>query len=728
MIGILSAGGGVGAAEDISEARVESAMLASRALVQQVGLDAALSEYEPKAMLATNDSLAQLCLGFLYMQKFHRIDSLRQWSDRREEVAAAYQDYLGDYSVPEEKKDPSISGDEYLRKAVDAWKRCVQLSPACTVAYLALGSVALEINGDFDEAVLQYEAAYACDPSLYIAERLIVAYRRQGALDKARTLCEDILTGPQGGSPQIYRQLALTLMELELFAEAIAYGEKAVSMMPGSVDLHVSLAKIYREAGDLEKSNEVCSKGLELDPFLPVLYSSRGINYERLGEYEKALLQHQKVLELNPLYYKAYNNIGVVFNLMGKPESSINPYRKAAAHLNMDFVHINLINALRELKRYEEALDVAEEFLRDSPENLKVHREAGVCLFYLERYQEAKERLQLVESLSGTRSGAVYFYLAAIALVEESFEKAEILAVRSLAEEQDTLREDIVLEVAAQACFGQGKLIEALGYYESVLDLSEDPDRKYKALCSMAGICMKTGKMSDAEAYFKRAIALDPDEADAYFMYAQCLMGMKKYQEAMQYLKKGRQIEPDNIIGLVITAKMVRNREPEKAIGLLMLGLEKEPENRQLLYMISETYLLMLNDPEKAEPYLERYAIVAPDSWKVYSLRALSCSKQNKLSEARSWFERALQLNPSGYLYNSLGYTCFLMRNFPEAEKAYRKGLEFNDSQGVLYYNMALLYEMMGNYQSALGFWQLSVDSGYRADTRLRNRIQQKML
>jgi len=254
------------AASDIDpvslDQNVSAALQTLGMMIHQTGLDQAIVEYESQIVMDPDDTLMHFCLGNAYVQKYKQINSLQQWDDNQQDVAGVYRKYLGPFAVDPVKDSTPLDGKEYLDKATRAWQKSIELKPDFLYAHLVLGDLAFHVSQNFDEAVTHFKTAYDLTHNPSICHQLIVAYRKQGAFAKARALCEELLMSSETDNPEIYCQLALTFMDMGSMEDAVIYGEKAVEIMPGSVDSYISLAKIYREAGQFKKSIEVCDRVL----------------------------------------------------------------------------------------------------------------------------------------------------------------------------------------------------------------------------------------------------------------------------------------------------------------------------------------------------------------------------------------------------------------------------------------------------------------------------------
>lgn len=138
-----------------------------------------------------------------------------------------------------------------------------------------------------------------------------------------------------------------------------------------------NIAIIYKRLGDLEKSKDFYWKAVRLNKALERPYNL-GSNYNNIGllftekmQYDSALICFQAALKLiDSLYGRAtiFNNIGDLFYKVNTYDSAAHYHSMALAiqekkgfKEQMSFSMINLAGAIKELGRYDESIQLAQE-------------------------------------------------------------------------------------------------------------------------------------------------------------------------------------------------------------------------------------------------------------------------------------------------------------------------------------------------------------------------------
>jgi tetratricopeptide (TPR) repeat protein len=89
------------------------------------------------------------------------------------------------------------------------------------------------------------------------------------------------------------------------WTSALLVATRGVTWYPDNADLLCLLGYSYRKIGQYEKSVELVSKGIRLDP-RPVRYANRGYGYLALGNYSAALADAETGISLNAYYPTNY--------------------------------------------------------------------------------------------------------------------------------------------------------------------------------------------------------------------------------------------------------------------------------------------------------------------------------------------------------------------------------------------------------------------------------------
>jgi len=134
--------------------------------------------------------------------------------------------------------------------------------------------------------------------------------------------------------------------------------------------------------------------------------------------------------------------------------------------------------------------------------------------------------------------------------------------------------------------------------------LIQDPQLVW-ALTALGIVYRSTKKFEAAEACYRRAIHLEPDEAEVYSNYGNLLIDMDKMDEAVAASEKAVELAPDTYLyhkNLAVTYRETKHFD--KSLAQYLWCLERRPDDADLLFDIAYVSLYLL-DFEKAWEYFE---------------------------------------------------------------------------------------------------------------------------
>ena len=164
----------------------------------------------------------------------------------------------------------------------------------------------------------------------------------------------------------------------------------------------------------------------------------------------------------------------------------------------------------------------------------------------------------------------------------------------------------------------------ALKSFERVLEIEKSPyitegnEPKVDTVImfNAAVAAQKAKEYATAEKLFKETLKYNYEAAKTYPVLAAVLKEQGKEEEAIEYLKKGHEANPDNVDILV-----------------------------ELI-----NYYLFGGKPEEAEIYLDAAIKQSPNTPSFYRAKGTLYEKMNKMDEALELYSKALELDPKDYI------------------------------------------------------------------------------
>jgi adenylate cyclase len=144
----------------------------------------------------------------------------------------------------------------------------------------------------------------------------------QESINKATELLQKILA-QDSNNAWAHAYLCFIYLHKREYDNAIAEGELAASLDPGSPDRIKPYAKALCYAGKPQEAIPLLEKILRLDPMAsPTTYNDLGMAYRMTGRYEEAAAKYKKSIEMAPNDSLMHAALAVVYIMMGRDEEA----------------------------------------------------------------------------------------------------------------------------------------------------------------------------------------------------------------------------------------------------------------------------------------------------------------------------------------------------------------------------------------------------------------------
>jgi tetratricopeptide (TPR) repeat protein len=244
----------------------------------------------------------------------------------------------------------------------------------------------------------------------------------------------------------------------------------------------------------------------------------------------------------------------------------------------------------------------------------------------------------------------------------------------------------------------------------------EDRDRANQHLDSSISLAM-CGKIDQAVVEIKKAIAIDPDFAQAHNKLGDYLMKMGLVKEAANAYTRSLELDPTNQnSNFDLGCSLAHLGQHEEALQYLHKALQLKPSHTEIYGHIGRI-LLMRGELEGAINNLSK--AIDANSDDIMSSFTLACA-YNMLGEtdkATRLFNKVIgrygelvmvkKRFAEGHYY--IGRSYFIMGNLPEALKHLEKAVEFDTEDVDYHYSFGMLYSdadafcSLAEVQHALG-------------------------
>jgi tetratricopeptide (TPR) repeat protein len=527
---------------------------------------------------------------------------------------------------------------ENYDKAIDEFKKAVELKPDCSEAFVHLGNIAIK-RGESEKAIENYGRAIDIGDDLEAEARLKLGdvYFLRGGFDDALSEYE-AARERNPHSADTYYALGLVFMAKRNYYEAIPNLEKALTLNPHHSEALSNLARAYYQYGEelLRKSGNEPIKKEELEHAVSLLkrsielqksaeaYGRLAWAYSSLKKYQEAELAAQKAVELDPDYAWYHAGLGRILLEQSKREEAVKELLRAT---NLDpehvFAHLYLGVAYKELGNKKLAKDSFERAW-DLGFDKGDYISASLAMDYASEMAPGN-------SLYFARSGEAYRML-------KQYDKALV-----------ALKKAVSMEKQSPWVYG-----------------------------SLGDVYRLQGDYDQAEAQLKEAIKLDSEDSWAYAHLGETYRQKGDYDKAEAQLERAIQLNPEYAWAYASLGETYRQKgDYDKAEAQLERAIELNPEYAWAYASLGETYR-QKGDYDKAEAQLKRAIELNPeDDWAFAGLGRVYIDKGDQ-DKAVANFKKALELNPAfAWAYNELAAIIHdNMFDYDEAFRYARKAVE----------------------------------------------------
>jgi TolB-like protein/DNA-binding winged helix-turn-helix (wHTH) protein/Flp pilus assembly protein TadD len=154
--------------------------------------------------------------------------------------------------------------------------------------------------------------------------------------------------------------------------KAFVAAEKAIALDPDLAVAHLARGRILWTPANRfphEKAIQEYRRAVELNPSLDEARNQLALVYCHIGAFDEALQESQKAVATNPSNNLAQFRTGQTLNLQGKYEQALSVLRAIPKEANPELVGHQIVWALINLGRKEEASAAVEQFLREYPKD-----------------------------------------------------------------------------------------------------------------------------------------------------------------------------------------------------------------------------------------------------------------------------------------------------------------------------------------------------------------------
>jgi tetratricopeptide (TPR) repeat protein len=561
-------------------------------------------------------------------------------------------------------------GARQPKEAEQAFLDAVARNPESTVALLALGHF-YGTSGDLTKAEESFRRAFELNPGDQQAVLALVRlYLAQQKPDQARGVFQQAIAA--GKDPAGF-QMGLASLELGLGRPDVAEQiiQKLKAERPNDSVITLRLAELHLAMGKTEEAAAGAEEVLRREPnhVDALLLKSRVMAGQ--GEIEAALPLLDRAVGQRPNLIPAWVLKVDLLQRKGDLPAAEQAARKG---LESDRTNTALRARLAKLtavmKRnateLQNALTEAETILAQEPENADALVAKAEAELGMNRLADARADFGRLNELS-PRNPFYRHRLGTVSVLQKKYDEA--LRWFRGALEIDPNLPDVANDLVV-SLIQQGKKAEAL----AEIDRMEAAASVKTHLVLLRGkVLLANGDYAGAEAEFRRAQGMDPDNYESYLFLGQVQMQQNRVDQAIKevdgLLAKNPNFAPAHLLRAWF---FDASKNQAGAVGAY----------RKCLELFAET------DPG--------YAVAANN------LAWLLAESGGDLAEARSLAERARARDPNNAQFaDTLGWIYYKMGNYTLAVDQLLQSVNQGNQQPQHYYRLGMAYYRKGDFNHA---------------------------
>jgi len=318
----------------------------------------------------------------------------------------------------------------------------------------------------------------------------------------------------------IKHALAEDLLKADRTAEALKLYQELAAADPRDVQNQLRLAEIYRERGDFAKAHAALSKARELDS------QSLELRYEEVN-----ILEAEGKTDAAVAALRAMLNDTVSKNYTEEEKA-----RRSVLVERLGMLY-------RSAERYNEAVDAFRQ-MTDLDPNAVPRVSAAIIDTWRAAKDLKKANAELETALKNYPKDRALVGAKASLLADEGKIDAAVEALRTLPDGD----KDWGTQIAIAQTYEKGKRYEDMGKtLDAAEKLSDSNQQKVTVVFMRGAMLERTKHFDEAEAEFRKVLAMDPDNSSALNYLGYMLADRNiRLDEAQKMIGKAVELEPQN--------------------------------------------------------------------------------------------------------------------------------------------------------------------------------------
>lgn len=398
-------------------------------------------------------------------------------------------------------------------------------------------------------------------------------------------LTRQLRTNPQNGS--LWFLLGVARAQLKETDPAIEAFQRALPLTAEKAPIYFNLGLLYMEKNDPAKAVDAYNRGLALDPSNVPANQNFAILLMQNGKFREAIPPLERLKESSPADVSVRASLIEAYLKAGMKDKAEN---EIDALLSTHVVTLPQALAVAKLLTAHQESDLAErvdEYLINTwPNSAEAYGELGLMHTEDEQFKEAAKELRRAVEIDPDSEKYSLGYGEAL-LSSEQYPVALPFLLDATKKFPNQLNFQYQLAVTD---LGLQRFPEAISVLET---LASKKPASGKVQFLLGGAYELAGELQEGEDHYRKAIQLAPQEPSSYRALASLLQkqGPEHLDESIQLARKALALDPSDAETKIVLARCLeRHGHLDEAAALLEQAVASEPASRRAHTALAELY------------------------------------------------------------------------------------------------------------------------------------------
>ncbi len=367
-------------------------------------------------------------------------------------------------------------------------------------------------------------------------------------------------------------EIALEQHQAGNFARAEALYLEILRQDPGNVDAIHLLGVLATQGGRPDLAVDLISAAIRKKPDVPIFHYNLAEALHALARTDEAIVEYRRAVELAPDYFEAHNNLANALNEAGNYADAEAACRRAIEINSEAAPWNNLGNALRGLRRGEEALAAYQTAIEKRPDFAEAINNLAMCLCWLNQLEDGVAKFHQAIRLSPA-SADLHNNLGTALTHLGRFEEAGASFQTAIDIKPDHAEANNNLGATLRSLSRAG---DAIRFFEKAIELKPE---FAEAHSNLAAALADVGRKEEALKAADAALALKPRSTKDHYQRANILRELFRIDEGIDAIRQALRLDPDNVASLMALGYALLERgDLDDAMSALRRSIELKPD------------------------------------------------------------------------------------------------------------------------------------------------------